>query len=236
MAQLRCIIVEDEPLASEILQEFIGQVPHLTLVAALENAFDAIELLRHEDIYLMFLDIHLPRLKGLDFLKSLSKPPKVIITTAYHQYAVESYEHHVVDYLLKPIEFSRFLTAINKVNMSGQSPPLPVQGNKERAFQFFHTDRKKVKVYLDEIQYIESLKEYVRIVTPTQKLIVNLQIGQITKMLPGNFVRIHRSFVVSVPKIDSYTSQYVTLGNTELPIGRIYRELVARTLRDYEID
>jgi len=236
MGQIKCIIVEDEPLAVDVLKEYISQIPHLSLVASLENAFEAIELLRTQEVDLMFLDIHLPRLKGLDFLKSLANPPKVIITTAYHQYAVQGYEHRVIDYLLKPIEFSRFLAAINKItNLPGSQTSQLGEVKSERPFRFFNSERKKVKVYLDEIIYIESLKEYVKIVTATQKLVVNVQIGTITKTLPGNFIRIHRSFVVSLPRIDSYTSQSIVAGGCELPIGRMYRELVTKSLQDFEL-
>ncbi len=236
MAQIKCIIVEDEPLAIDILKEYILQVPHLSLVAAVDNAFGAIELLRSTEVDLMFLDIELPRLNGLDFLKSLSHPPKVIITTAYHQYAVQGYEHRVVDYLLKPFAFNRFLSAINKIPTPSNATPGGTSAPAmERPFRFFTAERKKVKVYLDDIIFIESLKEYVKIVTSTQKLIVNVQIGNITKTLPGNFIRIHRSFVVSLPKVESYTSQFVIAGGVELPIGRMYRDLVTKSLENFEL-
>lgn len=235
MTPIKCIIVEDEPLAVEVLRNYIDQIPHLSLVATLENAFEAIEFLHREKVDLLFLDIHLPRLTGLDFLKSLSSPPKVIITTAYDRYAMKGYELHVVDYLLKPIEFGRFLVAINKLDKPAVKESIPATVKEDRPFKFFHSDRKKVKVYLDEIIYIESLKEYIRIVTEKQKLIVNLQIGQVKDILPDNFIRIHRSFIVSIPKIESYTSQSIVVNQIELPIGRVYKDMVARLLENFEL-
>ncbi len=235
MTPIRCIIVEDEPLAVEVLRNYIAQIPHLSLLDSFENALEATQFLHHEEVDLMFLDIHLPRLTGLDFLKSLSNPPRVILTTAYDQYAMKGYEFHVVDYLLKPIEFSRFLAAINKLEKSASKGAALSTEKKERPFRFFHSDRKKVKVYLDDIVYIESLKEYIRIVTETEKIIVNLQIGQVKEILPDNFMRIHRSFIVSLPKIESYTSHNILINEIQLPIGRVYKDMVAKALKGFEI-
>lgn len=235
MTQIRCIIIEDEPLAVEVLKNYISQVPHLKLLAALENAFEAMEYLHREQVDLMFLDIHLPRLTGLDFLKSMPHPPKVIITTAFDQYAIKGYELQVLDYLLKPIEFGRFLSAINKIDRQEEEPKVATEPPSSRPFRFFHAERKKVKVYLDEILYIESLKEYIRIATEKQKLLVNLQIGQVNDILPDNFVRIHRSFIVPLPRIEAYTAQHVIINGMEIPIGRIYREMLSTKLKGFEV-
>lgn len=242
MSQIKCIIVEDEPLAVDVLKNYINQIPHLSLIASLENAFEAIELLRNTQIDLIFLDINLPRLNGFDFLKSIPDPPKIIITTAHHEYAIQGFELRVIDYLLKPIEFSRFLAAINKVEDQQKGKfknevslsNVKNTTNHQRPFKFFHIDRKKVKVFLDEILYIESLKEYVKIVTVSQKLMVNIQIGTITKSLPGNFIRIHRSYVVSLAKVESFNSQVVTISGIDLPIGRMFRDMVIKSLGDLE--
>lgn len=228
MQQYNCIIVEDEPLAAEVLQDYVKQVPFLNLIAVCTDAIYAMDSLQKEKIDLIFLDIHLPKLKGLDFIKTLKHPPQIIITTAYHEYAIQSYEHNVLDYLLKPIEFNRFLMAVNKLNQSTETKPaqqIPQAG--ERKHIFFNVSKKKVKVFLDEILYIESLKEYIRIATVNKTIITKFQIGQIEEMLTkNNFIRVHRSFIVSKNRIDAFTATDVEINNKLIPIGRSYKELV----------
>ncbi|MBK6817377.1 MAG: response regulator transcription factor [Saprospiraceae bacterium] len=228
MHQYDCIIVEDEPLAAEILQDYIKQIPFLTLRHICSDAIIALEVLQKEKIDLIFLDIHLPKLKGLDFIKSLKNPPPIILTTAYHEFALQGYEYNVLDYLLKPIEFSRFVMAVNKLKQpveakSGQMPPI----EKERKSIFFNVSKKKVKVYLDEILYVESLKEYIRIVTASNSILTKYQLGEIEEILTkNNFLRIHRSFIVSIDKIDAYTATDVEINNKQIPIGRSYKDIL----------
>ena len=228
MHQYDCIIVEDEPLAAEILQDYIKQIPFLTLRHICSDAIIALEVLQKEKIDLIFLDIHLPKLKGLDFIKSLKNPPPIILTTAYHEFALQGYEYNVLDYLLKPIEFSRFVMAVNKLKhpveaKSGQMPPI----EKERKSIFFNVSKKKVKVYLDEILYVESLKEYIRIVTASNSILTKYQLGEIEEILTkNNFLRIHRSFIVSIDKIDAYTATDVEINNKQIPIGRSYKDIL----------
>lgn len=228
MHQYDCIIVEDEPLAAEILQDYIKQIPFLTLRHICSDAIIALEVLQKEKIDLIFLDIHLPKLKGLDFIKSLKNPPPIILTTAYHEFALQGYEYNVLDYLLKPIEFSRFVMAVNKLKQpveakSGQMPPI----EKERKSIFFNVSKKKVKVYLDEILYVESLKEYIRIVTASNSILTKYQLGEIEEILTkNNFLRIHRSFIVAKDKIDAYTATDVEINNKQIPIGRSYKDIV----------
>ncbi|MBK6479579.1 MAG: response regulator transcription factor [Saprospiraceae bacterium] len=228
MHQYDCIIVEDEPLAAEILQDYIKQIPFLTLRHICSDAIIALEVLQKEKIDLIFLDIHLPKLKGLDFIKSLKNPPPIILTTAYHEFALQGYEYNVLDYLLKPIEFSRFVMAVNKLKQpveakSGQMPPI----EKERKSIFFNVSKKKVKVYLDEILYVESLKEYIRIVTSSNSILTKYQLGEIEEILTkNNFLRIHRSFIVSIDKIDAYTATDVEINNKQIPIGRSYKDIL----------
>src|SRR6185295_10740755 len=181
MQTYNCIIVEDESIAAELLQDYVKQVPFLNLKGVCIDAIYALEMLQKETIDLVFLDINLPKLKGLDFIRTLKNPPKFIITSAYHEYALQGYEYNVVDYLLKPIEFSRFLMAVNKLKQS----PVPevsitsLMPAPERAYLFFNVSKKKVKIYLDEILYIESLKEYIRIYTKTKNILTKFQLGQI---------------------------------------------------------
>jgi DNA-binding LytR/AlgR family response regulator len=167
----------------------------------------------------MFLDLHLPKIKGLDFLESLKQHPKVIITTAYPEYAVKSYEYDVVDYVLKPIEFSRFLTAVNKFVSNDK------QNNTIQDFLFFNVNKKQVKVYYEDIDYIESQKEYVKIVTVNQTIITKYSISQLEKELPLNkFIRTHRSFIVNLKKILSFSHNEIVLNNQHIPIGRLYKD------------
>ncbi|HEX2627918.1 MAG TPA: response regulator transcription factor [Chitinophagaceae bacterium] len=233
MQQYQCIIVEDEPLAAEVLQDYVKQVPFLTLKGVCGDAIYAMEMLQKEKIDLIFLDIHLPKLKGLDFIKTLKHPPHIIITTAYHEYALQGYEYNVVDYLLKPVEFSRFLMAVNKLRQAMPSemmPPASLQVG-ERSYLFFNVSKKKVKVFLDEILYIESLKEYIRIVTTNKSILTKFQLGQVEELLArNNFLRVHRSFIVAKDKIDAFTATDVEISGKQIPIGRSYKELVQSVL------
>ncbi len=233
MQQYNCIIVEDEPLAAEVLQDYIRQVPFLQLRGTCADAIFAMEMMQKEKVDLIFLDIHLPKLKGLDFIKTLKHPPHIIITSAYHEYALQGYEYNVVDYLLKPVEFSRFLMAVNKLRQSSEqvahTTTQPVPG--ERAFLFFNVSKKKVKIFLDEILFIESLKEYIRIVTKTKTILTKFQLGQIEEILAkNNFLRVHRSFIVAKDKIDAFTATDVEINGKQIPVGRSYKELVQSVL------
>ena len=233
MQKYSCIIVEDEPLAAEVLEDYIKQVPFLQLRGTCSDAIYAMEMLQKEKIDLIFLDIHLPKLKGFDFIKALKNPPQVIITSAYQEYALQGYELNVVDYLLKPIEFSRFLMAVNKLkqNVIPFSPVHSMPATAERMQLFFNVSKKKVRVYLDEILYIESMKEYIRIVTRDKSILTKFQIGQIEELLArNNFLRVHRSFIVAKDKIEAFTATDVEVGGKAIPIGRSYKELVVSVL------
>lgn len=225
MSKIKCIIVEDEPLAVKVLTDYVAQVPFLELGGAFKDAILATEYLRSHPVDLIFLDIHLPKLKGMAFLKTLTHPPAVIITTAYHQYAVEGYELNVTDYLLKPIEFERFLVAVNKVRSAHREAPAPAA--EPRDYLFVNVQKKKVKVLFSEIVYIESQREYIRIVTTRGEYLSKMSTHEIEALLPPHlFKRIHRSFIVSVGKIDSYTAEMVEVGGVSLPIGRGYRDVL----------
>ena len=225
MSKIRCIIVEDEPLAAKVLSEYISQVPFLELNGTFKDAILATEYLRENSVDLIFLDIHLPKLKGMAFLKTLTDPPAVVVTTAYHQYAVEGFNLNVTDYLLKPFEFERFLVAVNKVKAA--------EGEKQKAespekdFIFLNVQKKKVKILFSEIVYIESQREYIKIVTTKKEYISKMSTHEIEALLPPNlFKRIHRSYIVSVTRIESYTAEAVELGGVSIPIGRGYRDVI----------
>ena len=233
MQTYNCIIVEDEPLAAEVLQDYIRQVPFLKLACCCSDAFFAMESLQKFDIDLMFLDIHLPKMKGLDLIKVLKKPPKVIITSAYQEYALLGYELNVIDYLLKPIEFSRFLKAVNKIEQTRETvlPARPAALPAERVYLFFTVGKKKVKVFLDEILYIESMKEYIRVNTKSKSVLTKFKLSQVDGLLSeNNFLRIHRSFIVAKDKIEAFSATEVELSGKRLPIGRSYKELVLSVL------
>jgi two-component system, LytTR family, response regulator len=227
MSKLRCIIVEDEPLAAKVLADYISQVPFLELTGTFKDAILATEYLHDNTVDLIFLDIHLPKLKGLAFLKTLTNPPAIIITTAYHQYAVEGFNLNVKDYLLKPIEFDRFLVAVNKVKSTQGEKPAPIPRQEEKDHLFLNVQKKKVRISYSEIVYIESQREYIKIVTTKKEYLSKMSTHEIEDLLPPHlFKRIHRSFIVAVDKIDSYTAEDVDVNGTLIPIGRGYRDVL----------
>jgi DNA-binding LytR/AlgR family response regulator len=231
---IKCIIVEDEPLAVDVIKDFIAEVPFLELIAICNDAFAAMKVLQEQEIELMFLDIHLPKLKGLDFLKTLKSPPIIIITTAYSDFAVSSYEYNVLDYLLKPIEFSRFMIAINKVieqNNRAKNLFLEPKNENEIDELYFTVNKKKARIQLDSILYIESQKENIKIVTENKTIITRYLISDIEKELPKQkFLRIHRSFIVALSKIDFIDANDVEIRGKEIPIGRNYKNFVLSTI------
>ena len=227
MSKIKCIIVEDEPLAVKVLADYISQTPFLELQETFKDAILATDYLRNNNVDLIFLDIHLPKLKGMAFLKTLTNPPAVIITTAYHQYAVEGFSLNVTDYLLKPFEFERFLIAVTKVKTLQTEKQKPDESEEKRDFIFLNVQKKKVKILYAEILYIESQKEYIKIVTTKKEYISKMSTHEIESLLPANlFKRIHRSFIVSVSKIESYTAEAVEMNGISIPIGRGYRDVI----------
>ena len=223
MSKIKCIIVEDEPLARKILEGYVSQVPFLDLQGSFEDAIYAMEHFRDHSVDLLFLDIHLPKIKGMTFLRTLADPPAVIITTAYHEYALEGYELNVVDYLLKPFEFERFLAAVNKVKIQRQ---LKERGNEStKDYLFVNIQLKKVKILFSEILYIESQKEYIKIVTHDNSYLTKMSTNEIEGLLPESlFKRIHRSFIVAIHKIRSFNSEMVEINGTSIPVGRGYKD------------
>ena len=235
MSKINCIIVEDEPLAAKVLSDYIREVPFLELKGTFKDAIVATEFLRDNTVDLIFLDIHLPKLKGMAFLKTLTHPPAVIITTAYHQYAVEGFELSVIDYLLKPIEFERFLIAVNKIKHgqveSGKASisdaPDLVEASADKGHLFLNVQKKKVKILFSDLLYIESQREYVKVVTTKKEYLSKISTHEIEALLPRNlFKRIHRSFIISIDKIESYTADAVELNGVSIPVGRDYRHLL----------
>lgn len=237
---IRCLIVDDEPPAREVIRRYVQDVPTLQLAGECANAVQALAALQQQPIDLIFLDIRMPQLDGTTFLKTLKNPPRVIFTTAYPEYALEGYELDVMDYLLKPVRFDRFLKAVNKAFPLGShqadaaSLAAPAVGQEEKrseSFVYFRADRKMQKVMLHEILYIESMKDYVKIVTAAGMIITKQSITSVEAMLSDKlFVRTHRSFIVAIDKIRSYTSELIEIDKAEIPIGKLYRNGVMKML------
>ena len=225
-----CLAVDDEPPALDILRNYINAVSSLELAGTCINAVDALNVLRHTRIDLMFLDIQMPQLLGTDLLRTLNNPPKVIFTTAYREFAVEGFELNAVDYLLKPISFERFLKAVNKVM------DIKVQQHTQQEaydeYLYFRSDRKLHKVAMEDIIFIESLKDYIKVVTKAKTIITKQSISSIEERLPKTlFIRIHRSFIVSLSKVQSYTPELIAIGDEELPVSRMYRHEVEKVFK-----
>ena len=256
-AHIKCLVVDDEPLAREVLLRFINREPSLKLIGECENGVQALPILRQQAVDLLFVDIQMPELLGTDLIRILCNPPKVILTTAYPEYALESYELDVVDYLLKPIQFDRFLKAVNKASLqigSSAAPNFPpvaavhptpptaaahpsTLNTADDPYLYVRTDRKMVKVVLEDIVYIEGMKNYIKIFTTKGLIITKHSMAAIEAMLPEPaFLRTHRSYIVSQSKINSYTSELIGIGKVEIPIGKLYKNVVMQTLDRHDRD
>ncbi len=220
---LKCVIVDDEPLAINVIKSYIKESKGLELIDTFSNAVESIDYIRNNTIDLLFLDINMPLLDGLNLLKSLDKKPMTIITTAHEEFAVESYELEVLDYLVKPIPFHRFIMAINKA-FKAYNPVKDIAAHNDRAFIFVKVDKKKMaKVYLDEILSVESLKDYIKINTHTNRYIVHQTLGSFTDELPSDrFIRIHRSYTIPIEKVESVEGNSLEIAGIRYTIGRSY--------------
>src|SRR5688572_24511733 len=236
--KIRCLIIGDEPPAQVILKKYISEVERLELVGICNSAVEAISVLQSEQVDLLFLDIQMPGLLGTKFIRTLNNPPKVIFTTAYRKFAVEGFELNAVDYLLKPIGFERFLQAVNKIfqiNLSvlNQTGISTDPGEPENLFLYFRVDRRMAKVFLEDILFVESLKDYIKIVTVKKTIVTKQPISSLEALLPADsFIRIHRSYIIAVNKIDSFNADSVEIRKNELPVGRFYKQDVSRLLNN----
>ena len=226
---VQCLIVDDEPMARDVVRRYIDQIPSLHIAGEFGNAIDATLFLQKNPVDMIFLDIRMPQLSGTDFVRSLRNIPKIIFTTAHKEYAHEGFELDVVDYLLKPIRFDRFLRAVNKAYPQNHEIGNAARGASQdlkfaSPFIYLKVDRKMVKIMLDDILYIESDKDYVKVFTTGSTIITRQTISSVEAMLSENkFFRIHRSFIVSLDKVRSFSNEIVEVGNKELPIGKLYR-------------
>lgn len=236
------MVVDDEPLAIEVLESYIERIEHLELVKKCSNAIEAFSELQKTHIDVIFLDIQMPKLNGIDFLKTIKNPPKIVFTTAYREYAIDGFELDVFDYLLKPIPFERFLKVVSKLSQAPVAESIHHHAPKEAGFEpvsdesgkyiFVNVDRKMIKVCFEDILYIESLKDYVKIKSKNQKdIITHMQISVLEeKLQKHHFIRVHRSFLVNKSKIDFFTATDVGMGGIEIPIGRNYKHEVMKAL------
>jgi len=248
--KISCLIVDDEPPALEILKKYVAAVAALELTATADNAVEALNILQTRPIDLIFLDIQMPQLLGTDLIRTLKRSPRVIFTTAHRKFALEGYELDAVDYLLKPISFERFLKAVNKVldalqptrrHPADQPATAPTEAApaspaaapvRTEAFLHLRADRKTIPVALDEILYIESLRDYIRVVTRSKTIVTKQSISSLEEALPrDSFVRIHRSYIVALGKVESFTAELVEIGRQQLPISRLYRLDVEKLLQ-----
>lgn len=231
----KCVIIDDEPLAIELIKDHISKFSDLEIVGTASNAIEGFELLKAQQVDLIFLDIQMPMLTGIEFLKSLSDSPKVIFTTAYREYALESYELEVVDYLLKPISFDRFFKAINKYFKTTESKSAAIPAGpgpeEDSGYIYVNMNKKHYKVLFADILYAESIKDYVRIHTAHAKIVTKDKISDFANKLPPHFLRTHRSYIVNTQKITAFTNQDIEIGDLEIPIGISYKQNVLKELR-----
>jgi len=234
--KLRCLLIDDEPPALKVLESHISHLTGLEIVAQCRSAIEALDILHQKTVDLIFLDIKMPKMLGTDFLKNLSQPPKVIFVTAYRDYAVDGYELDAVDFLVKPVSFERFVKAISKVKrMMGQENILPVNDAKlpAESFVYLKVDKNMQKVFINEIVYIESWKDYIKVFLSNGKnLLVKQSISSMENMLGDHkFMRVHRSYMISMDKVSGYNGLSVQVDSTEIPIGRLYKQAVMDTLQ-----
>lgn len=235
MSKIRCVIIEDEKPAQEILISFLARVEWIELKATFDDALTALEYLKNNETELMFLDIQIPSLTGIEFLKILKNPPQVIITSAYSQYAIDAFDLDVQDYLMKPFSFERFLKAVNRITQNPEPNQIYQLGKQARepesSFAFFNVNKTMVRVQFDQVTYIESMREYVYIHTANDKIITKIGIGEMEKMLKDNFLRIHRSFIVNLDRITAYNAEELFIQKISIPIGTNYKKIVESALQ-----
>jgi DNA-binding LytR/AlgR family response regulator len=235
--KLRCLLIDDEPPALKVLARYVSEVGGMEIAGQCQNAIEALEVLRQKQVDVIFLDIKMPRIIGTEFLKNLSHPPKVIFVTAYREYAVDGFELDAVDYLVKPVSFERFFKAVTKLNrLMGKEPSTASTNDAPgtAAFVYLKVDRDMKKVFVNDIEYLESWKDYVMVFLCGGKhFLVKQSITAMENLLSGHkFIRVHRSYMVSLDKISGYNGLMIQLGNQEIPIGRLYKQSVMERLQE----
>ena len=233
-----CLIIDDEPIAIRVIKNHLAAFPDFKIVAECNNAIEAMPVLSKEKIDLLFCDIQMPQITGVDFIRSLSHPPRVILTTAYREYAIEAFELNVVDYLLKPISFERFTKAISKfMETESHKPNQAViqqeSSNTTPEYIFLKADKKHYKVNLNDILYFESLGDYVMAFTHDKKIVTKERLSHLAASLPaGRYMQIHRSYIVSISKIESVGPGFIEINKKKLPVGRSYKPELLKLLEN----
>lgn len=233
--KIKCLLVDDEPPARQLLESYITRLENLELCGECGNALEAFQFLQKKEVDLLFLDIQMPRMNGLELIKSLHNRPQIVLTTAYREYAVEGFELDVLDYLVKPVSFERFLKTISKYHhystVAQSAEPVAGPDTFETAYMFFKVNKEMVKIYLKDILYVESIKDYLKIVTEEKSYITYQRINYMEEKLPENkFVRIHKSYIVSTTKINSFRNDTIKIGTLDLPVGRHYKQRFVEVL------
>ena len=229
---INCIIIDDEPLAIEVIEKYLEDFRNFNLIASFNSPFDAIETIEEREIDVIFLDINMAKINGLEFAKTLENKLNIVITTAYREYAVESFELNVLDYLVKPIPFNRFVKSINKITQKVYyQKNYKVDEHIDDSYFFLKVDKKLVKIIYKDIFYIESLKDYIKVYTTSGNYLAHKSLTSITEELPSdNFLRIHRSFTIAIDKISSLEGNSVEINSERIPIGRKYVTHAKRTI------
>jgi len=238
--EIKALIIDDEPLARNVIKEYSKKIPSLNIVGECEDAICAHQLLQDKSVDLLFLDINMPKLTGIEFLKTIKNPPLVIFTTAYSEYALDGFELNIIDYLKKPFSFERFCKAyfraeelIQLKRSANQSEPTEILSD----FIFIKSDKKTIKINKSDIYYIEGLGDYIKICTKDKKLVTNLSMKKIESLLPANqFYRIHKSFIISLNKIELIEGNMVKINNTKLPIGNSFRQNFMLLIKNFLAD
>lgn len=230
--KIKCIIIDDEPLAIKIIENYLNDFQNMELMATFNTAIAALPIIEKGEVDVIFLDINMPKMSGLDFLRSLPVKPHIVITTAYREYAVESFDLDVLDYLVKPIPFGRFLKTITKINNRySEKEKTSETSFKEEPFIFLKVDKKLMKIKLNDILFIESLKDYIKVITTTGDYLVHKSMTSISEELPAeNFLRIHRSFTIAINKIKSIEGNSIEIANRRVPIGRNYLQIAKQKI------
>jgi two-component system, LytTR family, response regulator len=228
MIKMDCLVVDDEPNAGKLLEDYIEKTPHLTLKGKCFDALEALEFLQHNRVDLIFLDINMPRLSGMELANLLPRHQKLIFTTAYSEYAIESYEFNVIDYLLKPISFKRFLKAIEKADhiLQEQPPALPHED-----YIFVKSDKKMIRITLKDILYFEAVKEYIYVHTAGRKILIYKRMKELAEKLPADFIRVHNSYLINCNHIGRIEGNFVLIGGESIPLGISYKEQFLQFIR-----
>lgn len=233
--KLRCVIVDDEPLSIEVLEGYLKKIPNVEVIARFNDAISAMGTLNEHEVDFLFLDIEMPKISGIDFLRTISNAPMVVITSANKNYAIEGFELNVVDYLLKPLTLERVVRAVNKIIEKKSKKIAQSSNNDSSEFIFLKENKKMIRLNVGDILYFESVKDYVKVVTPSKTVVTKQNLSYFEQSLKStDFIRVHRSFIVSIKHIDAFTSSAVEIGKVEIPIGRLYKDEALRKLGNFD--